>query len=163
MKNYSRILFFAAIATSSFCMDTVCIDDSANKCSSCKPSSQKPSDSGETGKLIIANFLNMFAQFLNMVMNPNDKQVLVAGGMGIAQGLANIATEACKCVELGEVSAEELLIYVSDECAKSGVDIAITQELTKTIKKQYWKSALLPQEIRARYAEYAEHSDTSAD
>jgi hypothetical protein len=152
----TRVLFFAAIATSSFCMETACLQENDSKCANCKPPQQKPTNTSETGKVVIANFLSMFANFLNMVTNPKDKEALVNGGMGIAQGLANIATEACKCVELGQVSAEELLSYVSAECAKAHIDVALTTELTHAIKTQYWKSTVLPQETRARYAQYAE-------
>ena len=98
-----------------------------------------------------------------MATNPHDKDVLVAGGMGIAQSLANIATQACKCVELHQISAEELLTYITIECEKADVNQALTKQLTYHIKAQYHKSALLPQEIRVRYAEYAEHFDTLAD
>ena len=156
----SSCMFLAAVVASSLCMELSCIAESDPKCHNCKPPREKPSNSGETGKVIIANFLNMFAQFLNMVSNPHDKPTLVAGGMGIATSLANIATEACKCVEIGEVSPEEMLLYVSEECAKVHVEVTITKQLTDSIKAQYWKSALLPQETRARYATHAEHSDT---
>ena len=156
VMKQTRVLFFAAIATSSFCMESSCLEEKSSKCANCKPPQQKPTDTQETGKVVIANFLVMFANFLNMVTNPHDKEALVNGGMGIAQGLANIATEACKCVELDEVSAEELLSYVSTECAKAQLDITLTQELTRAIKARYGKSAFLPEETRARYAAYAE-------
>jgi len=129
-----------------------------SKCANCKPQQQKPSNSGETGKVVIANFLAMFANFLSMVTNPDDKQALVNGGMGIAQSLANIATEACKCVELGEVSSQELLSYVAAECAKAQVDLELTETLTRAIKAEYCKSTILSEDTRARYAEYAEHN-----
>ena len=152
----TRVLFFAAFATSSFCMENSCLIESNSKCANCKPSNQKPSDSDETGKVVIANFLNMFAIFLNMVTNKDDKQVLVSGAMGIAQNLANIATEACKCVELGEVSAHEMLSYVATECAKAQVDVAVTESLTHAIKAEYYKSVILSEDTRARYAKQAE-------
>lgn len=158
----SSCMFFAAVVASSLCMELSCVTEPDAKCHNCKPPREKPSNSGETGKVVIANFLNMFAQFLNMVSNPHDKPTLVAGGMGIATSLANIATEACKCVEIGEVSAEEMLVYVSGECDKAQVEAVVTEQLTDSIKAQYWKSALLPQETRARYATHAEHSDTLA-
>ncbi len=158
----TRILFFAALATSSLCAEPECLLESDTKCANCKP--QKPSNSEETGKVVVANFLNMFANFLRMVTaEKGDKETLINGGMGIAGSLAAIATQACKCVELTETSPEELLNYIITQCAQANVEEELTQELTREIKLQYYKSALLAPETRARYAEYAAHSGTSND
>ncbi|MBY0109684.1 MAG: hypothetical protein K2X90_01085 [Candidatus Babeliaceae bacterium] len=152
----TRILFFAAMATSSFCMKSSCLLESDSKCHNCKPTLQKPSDSGQTGKVVIASFLAMFANFLNMVTNPRDKEALVQGSMGIAQSLATIATEACKCVELDQVSAEEMLTYVTTECAKANVDAELTKSLTRAIKDEFYKSTHLSDATRAYYKNYSE-------
>lgn len=158
----TRMLFFAALATSSLCAEPECLLESQAKCSQCRPN--KESKSEETGKVVIANFLNMFANFLRMVTaEKGDKETLINGGMGIAGSLAAIATQACKCVELTETSPEELLTYITTQCAQANVDEELTQQLTRAIKLQYWRSALLAPETRARYAEYAVHSGTSND
>ncbi|GEM_PF-5676439 len=159
------IVFFAAMATSSLCAEQTCLLEADTKCVNCKPPrDQKLTNADETGKVVIANFLAMFAHFLNLATaEKGDKVAFVANSLGIAQGIANIATEACKCVELHGTDPEDILDYIEAQCEQAHVDAHLTKQLTRAIKQQYWKSALLLQETRGRYAEYVEHSDTLID
>jgi hypothetical protein len=151
-----QVLFFAAIATSTFCMETTCTENTESKCLTCLEKQQN--EANQRDKVMIANLLNALANFLH-IFAPKDKEkeAILNSGITFTQSVASILTnEARKCVELGIFSPEEILDYVSAECTNAQVDATITESLTRAIKAEYCKSAILSEETRARYAEQTE-------
>ncbi len=154
----TRVLFFAAIATSTFCMETACTEDIESKCLTCLEQQQNVAN--QRDKVMIANLLNALANFLH-IFAPKDKEkeAILNSGIAFTQSVANIiANEARKCVELGIFSPEEILDYVSTECTNAQVDDAIIESLTRAIKAEYCKSTVLSEETRARYTEMPEQN-----
>jgi len=156
--KHTRILFFAAISTS-ICMENSCVEHVESRCMNCL---QKPSNNNVDAEVYVSNFLAIFAHALNLFAGgkPKDPQAIFVAGAGVAQSITNMATgkpasavavEARKCVENGLMSAEELLAYVETECTKAQVDAGVTESFIEAIKAEYCKSAILPEETRARY------------
>lgn len=123
-----RLLLALVIATSTY---------SAAEPEKCQNCTQKQD---QTAQVVISNFANMVMNVIQMVANPHDPQTLASGGCNIIAGIANIAQEACKMVEQGEATSDELAEVFYAKMIELGVHEEIALHVRKSLLREMLKA-----------------------
>lgn len=101
-----------------------------DKCQNCVDKEDK------TAQVVITNFASMIMNVIQMAANPHNPQTLVNGGCNIIAGIANIAQEACKMVEQGIASSDEIAEVFYAKMIELGVHEEIASHISRSQLKQ---------------------------
>lgn len=86
----------------------------------------------QTDQVVISNFANMLMSIIQMAANPYDPQTLAQGGCNIVSGIANIAQQACKMVQRGEIAEDQVADFFYAKMIELGVHEQIAQQITRS-------------------------------
>lgn len=109
------------------CISNAYAAELPERCQNCAQKEDK------TAQVVIANFANMVMNVIQMAANPHDPQALAAGGCQIVGSIANIAQEACRMVEAGEATVDEISAVLSAKMLELGISEEIALQITRSL------------------------------
>jgi hypothetical protein len=118
MKKLFAFIFVACMSVS--------VQAEPEKCQNCQKQDEI------TNQVVISNFANMIMSIIQMAANPYDPQTLAAGGCNIVSGIANIAQQAAKLVQQGEISEDQVAAHFYAKMIELGLHEQIAQQVSRS-------------------------------